>query len=287
MNEPPKQCIVVTSPKLIPFAENTYQRVFNSDKVPKDGVLCVDRGIYRYSVNGSLYYSEEASFEGVYKDIRAIIVKNKTYRRLGGFTKDDRVMFFADFAYEYSQHILWELHHEFDFPLSHMFYVRSFEAYNHVLNRSPYYDVKKRLEVFSFSERMVRTMVALSLMKLALYQYSKRNLYGPPLNLASMINIKMTQETEEFKSSRRHAIRLAVKHLDISVYSVKYKPGIGMPIKSKRLYDTLCEDIQGFTSEDFIPQLIELRDLFATGIMKYPEYKKTLEIIFKLEEDQL
>ena len=284
MNPKPKQVFVITSARLLEFAQVNYKKAFKVDEIPKGGIEIFERGIYIYTENGSRYHKERVEFEPPFDDIVAIKRINRQYKRMQSFTKDDQVFYFADFDFEYSQHILWELHHAFKIHFSQMYYVRDFKTWNIFIDSNPYYDVKKRLETRYFSPRVIRTMVALSLLKLAIYQYSMSHIYGPPLNIASLISLKLNYEGTKMK---RHEMDVFIRQLDISLYSVKYIPRINHRKIQPRLYALLAEDIKGFAEENFLSKLMELRDIFAKQIISYKTYKEELETIFNLEEGLL
>jgi hypothetical protein len=284
LNPKPKQVFIITSARLLEFAEVNYKRVFKVEEIPKGGIEIFEKGIYIYTENGSRYHQERVDFKPPFEDIIAIKKKNRQFKRMQSLTRTDHVFCFADFDFEYSQHILWELHHEFKIHFSQMYYVRDFKTWSFFVDSNPYYDVKKRLETRYFSPRVVRTMVALSLLKLAIYQYSLHHIYGPPLNIASLITIKLNHEGIHMK---RHDLEVFIRHLDISLYSVKTMPKIHHPIIKPRLYSQFATDIKGFDDKDFLIHLMELRDLFAKQLISYQDYKKELITIFDLEEGQL
>jgi hypothetical protein len=287
LNPKPKQVFIITSERLQTFAEVNYKKVFKVDEIPKDGILLVKKGIYLYSEHRHHHHSEKVCFKAPLDDIIATKKVERVYKKLQALSISDQVFLFADYDFEYSQHILWELHHEFKFSLRQMFYIRDFNSWSFLINSSPYYDLKKRLQISQFSNRVIRTMIALSMMKLSVYQYSLHHLYGPPLNLASLIMIKFNQESNQETDHNPIHPNTYIRQLDISLFNVKILPGVTKEKIAPRLYQQLAEDIKGFKEEGFLNHLIELRDLFAKRLISYLDYKEELKSIFNLQEGQI
>lgn len=280
------QYVVVTSKGLESFAKIAYKKIFNVKRIPKGSIVVISKGIYRYSKNRHGRH-KKVDLEDPFDDIYALRNEDKTYKALEAFTEEDEVHYFSDVDFGYSQMILWEIHHAFKIPLNRLAAVQKLPYYNNETNTMLLKDVYKPYSIKEFEPEMIRKMVAISVLKLALYHYAQRYIYGPPFNLSTFIYIKMHHELPPDTKNRFRLIHDYTEDFDISSPPLKKSYNAASSLIARRLYQTMSEDIKGFKAFTFLDSLKELINQFSTREINYDDYKETIKKIFNIEGDIL
>ena len=276
------QYVVVTSKGLAKFAKIAYKKIFNVKRIPKGGIVIVSKGLYMYTKSLN-YHQETVNFEYPFEDVYARKREDKTYKILQSFKEEDEVHYFSDVDFGYSQMILWEIHHAFKVPLDKLAAVQKLPNYNKETHTFILGDVYKPYSVTEFEPEMVRRMMALSIIKLSLYKYTQKFIYGLPFNLATFIYIKMQQE---FPHDTKHKFRLIYEYtedFDISSPPMKKSYNVTHPIITQRLYNQMSEDIKGYQDPNFLDHLQLLMTQFVEKKLDYETYKEKIKEIFNIE----
>ncbi len=277
--------IIITSKGLMHYAKKAYKQHFNAHRVPKDGILLVDKGLYVYQSNVRYSDSTIVDFDPPYEDIVAVTRANKLYKKLAHIIQEEETYFYGDLDFNYSSMILWEIHHAFKVPLSRMATVHKLPHFNKETRTILFADVYVPHGIETFLPEHIRKMIGLSVLKLSLYRYFRENIYGQPINLSTFLYIKLRYDKRLSYRDAKMNMNAYIESFDISSPQMRLSGNVTYTVVEERLCEHMRQDIQGYLQPDFLEQLQDQLDDFALGALQYPEYKKHIENLFNIEGD--
>lgn len=278
--------IVITSKGLANVARTIYKEISKVDRIPKEGIITIPKGLYIYTHQAKHYYQEKVKFDPPFEDIEAVKRQDKTWWLLDSFKDTDRVMYIADHTFKYSVMLLWEIHHAFGVKVDQMIVLHEMtcnDPFKHIKDDFKQWKPKKIIE---FDAVEIRHIIALSFLKLALHHYCKSHIYGHPINFQTFLEIRKRAEYLDFGRNRREISEL-IKQIDISTPRMRVSDNARDSLIVKSLSQMMAEDIDGYTEEDFLEKLHEKMVDVANQRLNYNTYKEGIKKMFDIERREI
>ena len=279
--------LVITSKRLQSYPyelRDIYYRFFNARRVPNHGLLLIEHPIFSMVKMFGRYMHEKVDLNAPYDDVDFYYVNSKPHQKLESLIKNHTVYLLGDEEFKYSQLILWQIHARYNIPLERIFLSKKENLGSFMRSsKGGLFEPHTFKPMKTFDETEIRKLIGLMVFRFVIRNYSRGNIYGPPLNSASFLFVKFFNEmnTEGLKTYEIvEMIGKEIKKFDIALYNPTLNTGVVRPKIAKRLYKSINEDIEGFSTQEFLPKIERIMDDFASQKIPYEIFFKTMIQMF-------